>query len=314
MPAPARFVLGLGVLLAFAAAGQALASGLKLPLPGPVLGLALLWAALALRLVRLHWIEDAADGLLGVLGLLFVPATVGFVQFLGAGAAWALWLLVLTAGLLLAFGVGVLAQTRAKTPLANPTLVATLLVAGALLVLAVPYAHYAQAVQPLTSLLAPAVVALAAPLYRHRALLRRQWQALGLGGALGTGLAVAADAGLAHLLNLAPEAQRALLTAPATSPVALQLAPLTYAPPALAATLAVLSGLVGALVLPSVLTRLGVGHPLARGVALGAVAHGIGTARAREEHAQSGAAASVGMGLAALLVTGLVGLLTRLGG
>ncbi|MBZ9750303.1 CidA/LrgA family protein [Deinococcus sp. HMF7604] len=116
MPAPARFVLGLGVLLAFAAAGQALASGLKLPLPGPVLGLALLWAALALRLVRLHWIEDAADGLLSVLGLLFVPATVGFIQFLGAGAAWGLWLLVLTAGLLLGAGAAGLLATRLLRP------------------------------------------------------------------------------------------------------------------------------------------------------------------------------------------------------
>ena len=116
LPAPARFVLGLGLLLAFAAAGQALTGALGLPLPGSVVGLVLLWAALGLKLVRLHWIMDAADGLLGVLGLLFIPATVGFLQFLSAGAAWGLWLLVMTAGLLVGAGAAGLIASRLLRP------------------------------------------------------------------------------------------------------------------------------------------------------------------------------------------------------
>ncbi|PTA68202.1 CidA/LrgA family protein [Deinococcus arcticus] len=114
-PPPVRFVLGLGVLLGFAAAGEALAGTLGLPLPGPVVGLALLWAALGLGVVRLAWIEGAADSLLGVLGLLFVPATAGAVQFLSAGAAWGLWLLIMTAALLLGAGAaGLIAQRRLR--------------------------------------------------------------------------------------------------------------------------------------------------------------------------------------------------------
>lgn len=70
--------------------------------------------------------------------------------------------------------------------------------------------------------------------------------------------------------------------------MALQLAQFTGAPPALAATLAVLSGLVGALILPGFLTLIGVRHPLARGLAIGAVSHGVGTARAREEGGHRG--------------------------
>ena len=115
LAAPVRFVLGLGVLVGFAAAGQALVTVTHLPLPGSVVGLALLWAALGLKAVRLHWIADAADGLLGILGLLFVPATVGFIGYLSAGAEWGLWLLVMTAGLLLGGGVaGVLASRLAQ--------------------------------------------------------------------------------------------------------------------------------------------------------------------------------------------------------
>ncbi|CAM4421993.1 CidA/LrgA family protein [Deinococcus marmoris] len=118
LAAPVRFVLGLGILVGFSAAGQALVTVTGLPLPGSVVGLALLWAALGLNIVRLHWIADAADGLLGILGLLFVPATVGFIGYLSAGADWGLWLLVMTAGLLLGGGVaGVLASRLARPEL-----------------------------------------------------------------------------------------------------------------------------------------------------------------------------------------------------
>lgn len=210
---------------------------------------------------------------------------------------------------LLAFGLGVVAQARARHPLVNPTLVATVAVAGALLLTHTPYEGYAAEVRPISFLLGPAVVALAVPLYRLRTLLAREWRALGIGGLTGTLVGVGVDTLLPRLLGLSAEAQRSLTTAPATSPVAVQLAGLTGAPPALAATLAVLSGLLGALVLPQALTRLGVRHPLARGVALGSVSHGIGTARAREEGELTGAASSIGMGLAALVVTLVVALL-----
>lgn len=212
---------------------------------------------------------------------------------------------------LLAFALGVVAQARLRSPVANPTLIATLAVAAVLLALRIPYDTYLRDVTPLQNVLGPAVVALAVPLYRLRFLLARQWRALVIGGLAGTLAGVAVDAGLAHALNLSDDAQRSLLTAPATSPVALQLAGLTGAPPALAATLAVLSGLLGSLILPPVLSALGVRHPLARGIALGAVSHGIGTARAREEGELTGAASSIGMGLAALTVTLVVAVLSR---
>ena len=77
-----------------------------------MLGLVLLWAALSLGAVPLAWLEDAADGLLSLLGLLFVPATVGVIDYFSAGAAWGLWLLVMLAGLLLGAGAAGLLATR----------------------------------------------------------------------------------------------------------------------------------------------------------------------------------------------------------
>ncbi len=212
---------------------------------------------------------------------------------------------------LLTFVLGLWAQQRTRHALVNPTLIATLLVAGALLISRTPYAEYKAQTQALSLLLSPAVVALAVPLYRQRLLLARQWPALVVGGVAGTLTAMSVDLLLPRWLHLELEAQRALMSVPATSAVAVVLADYTQAPPTLAATLAVLSGLIGAVVLPPFLTLLGVRHPLARGVAVGSVAHGVGTARAREEGERTGVASSIGMGLGALAVTLVVALLSR---
>jgi len=68
------------VLLVCQLAGETLARFLALPLPGPVIGLMLLLAALLLRVPLPRETEGTADGLLQHLSLLFVPAGVGVVQ------------------------------------------------------------------------------------------------------------------------------------------------------------------------------------------------------------------------------------------
>lgn len=55
--------------------------------PGPVLGMALLVAILALRPAARPGVEGVADGILRNLSLLFVPAAVGVVQQAGLIAA-----------------------------------------------------------------------------------------------------------------------------------------------------------------------------------------------------------------------------------
>lgn len=212
---------------------------------------------------------------------------------------------------LMAFVLGMLLQLRLRHPLTNPTLIATLLVAAGLLLSRTSYGQYQADLKPLSAFLTPAIVALSVPLYRLRALLAQQWQALVVGGLSGTLLGVGTDMLLPRLLNLDEISRKSLMTAPATSPVALQLADITRAPPALAATLAVLSGLLGALLLPPFLTLLRIRHPLARGIAIGSVSHGVGTAQARQEGELTGAASSIGMGLAALTVTLVVALLAE---
>lgn len=103
---------GLAALLLCQLAGEAVARAFHLPIPGPVLGMGLLLAALLARRAVPAGLALAADGLLGHLGLLFVPAGVGVVLHLDvlAADAWPIGLAVL-AGTLIAIGAtGLVAQ------------------------------------------------------------------------------------------------------------------------------------------------------------------------------------------------------------
>lgn len=78
-------IQGLALLLLFQSLGEALAQLTHAPVPGPVIGLVLLLAALVLRARRGHaeWapLAQAADGLLAHLSIFLIPAAVGVMLY-----------------------------------------------------------------------------------------------------------------------------------------------------------------------------------------------------------------------------------------
>ncbi|HYS90013.1 MAG TPA: CidA/LrgA family protein [Bradyrhizobium sp.] len=70
-------ISALTLLLVFQLAGEVIARGFDLPLPGPVLGMGLLFLALVLRGGPDESLRGTASGLLQHLSLLFVPAGTG---------------------------------------------------------------------------------------------------------------------------------------------------------------------------------------------------------------------------------------------
>jgi holin-like protein len=68
-----RLLAALALLLLFLALGTLAADAARLPIPGSVVGMVLLTAALRAGIVRTTWVRPAADLLLRHMGLLFVP-------------------------------------------------------------------------------------------------------------------------------------------------------------------------------------------------------------------------------------------------
>jgi holin-like protein len=99
-------VAGLSWLLAFQLAGELLVRLLALPLPGPVAGMALLFATLLWRGSPADPLARASAKLLQHLSLLFIPAGTGVVLY-GAllAAEWLPLSIALLASTLLAMAV-----------------------------------------------------------------------------------------------------------------------------------------------------------------------------------------------------------------
>ena len=98
-------IRGLALLLVFQSLGEALVRLTGTLVPGPVAGMVLLFAFLVARKATPAALGVAADGLLQHLAIFYIPAAVGVMiyarQLAEQGFAWALAILVSTAGAML---------------------------------------------------------------------------------------------------------------------------------------------------------------------------------------------------------------------
>ena len=96
-------IAALTLLLVFQLAGEVIARALALPIPGPVIGMALLFLALLVRGGPGEDLRQTSGQLLQHLSLLFVPAGTGIVLHLTrVGDEWLALLLSLLIGAVLA--------------------------------------------------------------------------------------------------------------------------------------------------------------------------------------------------------------------
>ncbi|MHB8708255.1 MAG: CidA/LrgA family protein [Desulfuromonadales bacterium] len=96
-------IRGFAVLLSFQLFGELVVRGFNWPVPGNVVGMALLLVALMLGLVKLAWVTEAAELLLTHMALLFVPVGVAVMLYFDVIARE--WLPILAATILSTFVV-----------------------------------------------------------------------------------------------------------------------------------------------------------------------------------------------------------------
>ena len=219
--------------------------------------------------------------------------------------------IVLTIG---AYRFSLAVRQRWAHPLTTPVLFSTAVVVAMLLAVRVDVDAYEPAKNLMTFLLGPATVALAIPLYRNRAAFTRELLAAVCGLVAGVAVTMALAIVCAHAFRLGQVLEATLAVKSATTAIAIEVARIVHGDPALAAGFVVCTGTFGAAVGPWLLDRVQVRDPIARGVALGAIAHGIGTAQAATESELSGAVAGVSLGIGAILTSAFAPLLLRIFG
>lgn len=221
------------------------------------------------------------------------------------------WIVITLAAYLLA---SLLNRKAGGTALLHPVLVAMLMIILLLTLSGTDYDTYFEGAQFIHFLLGPATVALAVPLYDHRARIRRMLLPLlvvclsGSLTAVVTTLLIGQFFGAsdALLLSMAPKS--------VTSPIAIGISEQIGGFPSLSAGLSLTTGMIGCLLAPLVFRVFKVHSHTSSGFALGLAAHGFGTAYAMQRNTLAGAFAGLAMGLTGVFSSVLIPLVTRLFG
>lgn len=200
-----------------------------------------------------------------------------------------------------AFQLAQALYNKTKLMIFQPLLISVLMLVGILLTLGMDYQLYRNNTMLLTLLLGPATVALAVPLYLNMRRVREVlWPALitlAVAGVFATALGV----GIAWLLGAEHMIVMALAPKSVTTPIAMLVADEIGGSASLAAVFVMITGMLGAMFGVELLRLFRIVHPAAVGMAMGMVAHAIGTARALQESDEVGAFSALAMSIMGVL-------------
>jgi len=181
--------------------------------------------------------------------------------------------------------------------LLNPVLVSAVLIAAVLWLSGTSYADYFAGAQFIHVMLGPAIIALAVPVARHKSSLWRARYAVLCALCCGAVVAALSAVLLAKALGLPDQLVASLAPKSVTAPIAMGIAEQLGGITSVAAVLAVVTGITGAVIVTPLFTALGFADWRARGFAVGVTCHGIGTAHAFQVHTIAGTFATIGMAL-----------------
>ena len=190
-----------------------------------------------------------------------------------------------------------LSRMLGDRPLANPVLIAILLLSALLLVTRTPYSAYFQGAQYVHFLLGPATVALAVPMYAAWNQIRRSAPAIIPAILAGTLTSAVSVMLIAHALGGSRQVVLSLAPKSVTTPIAMAVAEQIGGNPSLAAVFVLLTGLVSIVVGPLLWRLLRITDWRARGLAAGTAGHGLATARVLLLHETAGAFGGLAIGL-----------------
>lgn len=194
---------------------------------------------------------------------------------------------------LAAYGIGTLVKRKWKSALANPLLIAIILVILFLKLSGVEYETYNASAKYLTYLLAPATVSLAIPMYERMQLLKENYAAILTGILSGVLASLVCMLAMALVFHLSQAEYVTLLPKSVTTAIGMDIAKELGGHSEIAAAVIIITGVLGNMAAEPICRIFAIRHPVAKGIALGTSAHAIGTAKAMEMGETEGAMSSL---------------------
>ena len=213
---------------------------------------------------------------------------------------------------LLAYMAGAALKKKFKVGLLNPLLVSIVITILVLLVGKIDYEVYNESAKYLSYLLTPATVCLAIPLYEQWSLLKKNYKAVLCGLLVGAVTSMATVFALSKICGLSQEEYVTLLPKSITTAIGMGVSEELGGYVTITVAVIILTGVLGNMLGELICKVFRITEPISKGIAYGASAHAIGTAKAMELGEVEGAMSGLAIAVSGILTVILAPLFAQL--
>lgn len=216
-------------------------------------------------------------------------------EFLTESAFFGVWIS------LVAYEAGRLIKSKFRFALLNPLLIGVIVVMVVLVVFKIDYVKYQESAKYISYLLTPSTICLAVPLYQQVETLKNNKKAIAGGITAGVLTSFCSVFVLAQLFSLTHEQYVTLLPKSITTAIGMSVSKELGGVETITVAVIILTGILGNVLAEFLCNICRIQEPAAKGLALGASAHAIGTAKAMELGETEGAMSSLAIAVAGLM-------------
>ena len=213
---------------------------------------------------------------------------------------------------LLAYMVGAALKKKFRLGLLNPLLVSIAITILVLLVGEIDYEVYNESAKYLSYLLTPATVCLAIPLYEQWSLLKKNYKAVLCGLLAGAVTSMATVFALSKICGLSHEEYVTLLPKSITTAIGMGVSEELGGYVTITVAVIILTGVMGNMMGELICKVFHITEAISKGIAYGASAHAIGTAKAMELGEVEGAMSGLAIAVSGILTVILAPLFAQL--
>lgn len=206
---------------------------------------------------------------------------------------------------LIAYLIGVELKKKLKLGLFNPLLIAIVISILVLWIGKIDYETYSEGAKYLSWLLTPATVCLAIPLYEQWGLLKQNYKAVFCGLLAGTITSLTTVFVLAKLCGLSHEEYVTLLPKSITTAIGMSVSEELGGYVTITVAVIIITGVLGNIFGELICKLFKITEPISKGLAFGASAHAIGTAKALEIGEVEGAMSGLAIAVSGILTVAL---------
>lgn len=200
----------------------------------------------------------------------------------------------------LAWWIGQGIAKKAGSPIANPLVIAMILLLLLVQFTPLTLVQYDRGGEIISMLLPVATAALAISVYRRIRTLQKHLLPILAGCLVGSLCSMGSVVLLCRLFGIDQTIEASMLPKSVTTPIAMEVAASRGGIPAVAVAAVLITGIVGAVCAPLLIRLFRVREPVAQGVGIGVCSHALGTSKALEIGEAQGAMSSISIGVAGM--------------